>query len=248
MDGSFWWFAAAGFLAQLVDGALGMAYGITATSLLLSSGVPPAAASAAVHAAEVVTSAASGASHIFAGNVLWPVVRKLAIAGCLGGVAGALILVSDIGAYFQPVVSAYLALMGCLLVLKAFRKPELPKSLRGLEPLGFAGGFLDAIGGGGWGPIVSGTLVLSGNEPRFMIGSSATAEFFVTVAVTIAFAGSLSGAEFGWIGFALVLGGLPAAPLAAVLVRVAPRSALMAIVGALVVVLGVWGLGRFFLG
>ncbi len=245
MDESFLWIVAIGFAAQLVDGALGMAYGITATSLLLSLGHSPALVSATVHAAEVATSGVAGVSHHLAGNVDRRLMVRLAVAGAAGGVLGAALLASGIGEFFRPVVSAYLALMGLVIIAKALGPLRPPKPLRRIGVLGACGGFLDAVGGGGWGPIVSSTLVLSGNSPNRMIGSSVAAEFFMTVAVTVTFAAKLGLEAFGWAALALVLGGVPAAPLAAWLVRIAPRKPLMVFVGTLVAGLGGLGTWRY---
>lgn len=242
MDETFLLYVAIGFAAQLVDGALGMAYGVTATSLLLSVGVSPVMASAAVHATEVATTGFSATSHHFARNVDWPVVRRLALAGCAGGIAGAYLLSTGAGEALRPIVSTYLMLMGLVLIAKAFRAVRPPRPLRRLGILGAVGGFLDAIGGGGWGPIVSSTLLMSDNAPNRMIGSSAAAEFFVTVAITVTFSAHLDFTAFGTIALALVVGALPAAPLAAVLVRVVPRKPLMIAVGFLIVGLGAIGL------
>lgn len=246
MDDSFLWIMAIGFVAQLVDGALGMAYGITATSLLLSIGFSPPMASAAVHTAEVATSAVSGYSHYLAGNVDRVLMRRLAVAGSAGGVLGAYILASGLGDALRPVVSAYLAIMGLLIIAKTFRSARPPKPFRRLGFLGACGGFLDAVGGGGWGPIVTGTLVLSGNSPNRMIGSSIAAEFFMTAAVTVTFAAHLDLQAFGLAALALVLGGLPSALLAAWIVRIVPRKPLMLAIGVLVVSLGALGVWRFF--
>lgn len=244
MIDDFWEIAAIGFAAQLVDGALGMAYGLTSTSLLLTLGYPPAAASAAVHLAETATTAASATSHAVARNVDWGLVRPLAIAGVLGGIAGASLLATGIGDMLVPFVSAYLTVMGGVILWKAYRATPGIRPPRGLVPLGGIGGFLDAVGGGGWGPIVSGTLVASGNSARHMIGSAIAAEFFVTVAVSITFAGHMGWEDFGWAALALVVGGLPAAPFAAITVRYAPRRLLMVSVGCLIVGLGLHGLWR----
>lgn len=246
MDESFLWMMAIGFAAQLVDGALGMAYGITATSLLLSFGLSPAMASAAVHTAEVATTGVSGLSHHFARNLDWTVVRKLAIAGSAGGVVGAYLLVTGVGDYLRPVVSTYLTLMGLMLIVRAYGRIRPPKPFRHLSTLGFGGGLLDAVGGGGWGPIVTGMLLFSGQTPRRMIGSSVAAEFFMTVAVTITFASHIDLQAFGTVALALVLGGVPAAPLAAVLVRIVPAKPLMLAVGLLIVALGALGLWHIF--
>lgn len=241
---NFWQIAAVGFAAQMVDGALGMAYGLTSTSLLLTLGYSPAAASAAVHLAETATTAVSATSHQVARNVDWKLVRPLAVAGVLGGVAGASLLATGAGDFLQPFVSAYLAVMGGVILWKAFRNLPAIRPPRGLLPLGGCGGVLDAIGGGGWGPIVSGTLVASGSSARHMIGSAIAAEFFVTTAIAVTFAGHLGWQEFGLAALALVVGGVPAAPFAALIVRFAPRRALMFGVGLLIVVLGVFGIWR----
>lgn len=240
----FWLIAGVGFAAQMVDGALGMAYGLTSTSLLLTLGYSPAAASAAVHLAETATTAASAGSHAVARNVDWSLVRPLAIAGVLGGVAGASLLATGLGDLLVPFVSAYLTVMGGVILWKAFANTPAIRPPRGLRRLGGIGGFLDAIGGGGWGPIVSGTLVASGNSARHMIGSAIAAEFFITTAIAITFASHMGIREFGWAALALVVGGLPAAPFAAIIVRYAPRRALMLGVGSLIVALGLFGLWR----
>ena len=240
----FWQIAAVGFAAQMVDGALGMAYGLTSTSLLLTLGYSPAAASAAVHLAETATTAASATAHGVARNVDWQLVRPLAIAGVLGGIAGASLLATGLGALLVPFVSVYLTVMGGVILWKAFRATPGIRPPRGLRPLGAIGGFLDAIGGGGWGPIVSGTLVASGGSARHMIGSAIAAEFFVTTAIAITFAGHMGLREFGWAALALVVGGLPAAPFAALAVRYAPRRLLMVAVGCLIVALGLYGILR----
>ncbi|KZB51694.1 hypothetical protein AUP42_00250 [Thalassospira lucentensis] len=246
MDDFFWWIVLIGFAAQLVDGALGMAYGLTSTSLLISIGLPPAQASATVHAAEVFTTAVSGTSHHFARNVDWKMVRTLAIAGSIGGAAGAALLSSGIGEYLAPFVALYLSALGVLVIAKAVRKVQPPAAMRGLAPLGLVGGFLDAVGGGGWGPIVSSTLVYRGHaEPHRMLGTSAASEFFVTVMITVTFAGHFGLESFGMAALALVIGGVPAAPLAAVLVRIIPRKPLMIAVGLLIVILGGFGIYRF---
>lgn len=238
----FWQIAGVGFAAQLVDGALGMAYGLTSTSLLLTLGYTPAAASAAVHLAESATTAASAASHGMARNVDWRLVRPLAIAGVCGGILGASLLATGIGAWLAPLVTVYLAAMGCVILWKAFRATPGIHPPKGVKTLGGIGGFLDAIGGGGWGPIVSGTLVASGGSARHMIGSSIAAEFFVTTAIAVTFAGHMGLGEFGGAALALVVGGLPAAPFAAYLLRLAPRRGLMVAVGLLIIAIAIYRL------
>ena len=240
----FWLIAAIGFAAQIVDGALGMAYGLTSTALLITLGFSPASASAAVHLAETATTAASAGSHHIARNVDWKLVRPLAFSGVLGGVVGASLLATGIGDVLLPFVSAYLAVMGGLIVWKAYRATPGIRPPRGVLQLGAIGGFLDAIGGGGWGPIVSGTLVASGNSARHMIGSAIAAEFFVTTAIAITFAGHLGWREFGATALALVVGGVPAAPLSALAAKYTPRRILMLGVGCLIVGLGMHGIWR----
>ncbi len=248
MDDAFWQIVVVGFAAQMVDGALGMAYGLTSTSLLLTLGFTPAAASAAVHLAETATTGVSATSHHLARNVDWKLVWPLAISGALGGIASASLLATGLGDMLAPLVSGYLVLMGGVVLWKAFLAVPGIHPPRGVRRLGLAGGFVDAVGGGGWGPVVSSTLLASGGSARHMIGSSNAAEFFVTTAITVTFAGHLGLSEFGWAALALVLGGLPAAPFAAIAVRYAPRRPLMVIVGLLIIALGVRGVLRAFSG
>ena len=166
-------FIAIGFLAQLVDGAIGMAYGITATTTLMSLGVTPATASASVHAAEVFTTAASGAAHWRLGNVDWRLVRRLAVPGMIGGAAGAYVLSTIPGDRIRPIVAAYLLVMGCVIIWRALRTESRPHTCpRHAGLTGFFGGFLDAIGGGGWGAMVTTTLIGRGASPRLAIGSA----------------------------------------------------------------------------
>jgi uncharacterized protein len=178
-----------GFLAQLVDGALGMAFGLISTIALLSLGIPPAQASAAVHTAEVATSGASGLSHLFHRNVDRRLLLTLGVPGVLGGVLGAYVLSNIDGRAIQPFVSAYLLVMGLFILMKAAKLAPTNEDAKVgyAAPLGLVGGFLDAIGGGGWGPMVTSTLIGSGHAPRKVIGSVNVAEFFITVAVATTF-------------------------------------------------------------
>src|SRR5712691_9657116 len=180
-------YIATGFIAQLIDGALGMAYGVTASSLLLSLGVPPAATSATVHAAECFTTGASAISHHAFGNVNRLLFRRLLLPGIIGAVLGAYILVSFLGDVIKPYIAGYLLVMGCVIVLKAFREIPPRTVTTHLAPLGFFGAFVDAIGGGGWGPIVASTLIARGNRLRETVGSVNAVEFFVTLAASITF-------------------------------------------------------------
>ena len=237
-----WVFILAGFVAQLIDGALGMAYGVSSTTVLSSLGVPQKYASAAVHAAEVVTTGISGFSHWRMGNVHFDLARKLVIPGVLGGVIGAYLLVEVDAAWLKPAVAVYLAVMGLVIIVRAFRALA-PRRVRSfLMPLGFVGGLLDAIGGGGWGPIVTSTLVARGNEPRFTVGSVNLTEFFVTTAESVTFILALGGGQFlqyGKIVSGLLIGGAIAAPLAAYAAQKLPHKPFMLLVGILIFVLNV---------
>ena len=226
---------AIGFFAQLVDGALGMAFGLLSTTALLSLGVPPAHASAAVHTAEVVTTGASGTAHVFHRNVHRKLCLALAAAGVLGGVLGAYVLSNIDGQAIRPFVAAYLLVLGMLILLKAARLAPTSEDakIEYAAPLGLVGGFLDAVGGGGWGPLVTSTLIGSGHAPRRVIGSVNAAEFFVTVAVATTFFIELGLAHVEHF-VPLIIGGVLAAPLGGYVARHLNAHALMAVVGALV--------------
>ena len=248
MDPEFWIFFGVGFLAQLVDGSLGMAYGVVSSTVLLAFGVPPAQASASVHVAEVFTTAASGTSHALHKNVDWKLFRRLALPGAIGGIIGAYVLTEIDGDVIRPFITGYLAVIGVFILHKAFStKIRAPRVIgREAVPLGLAGGFLDAVGGGGWGPVVASSLVASGSAPRHTIGTVNTAEFVVTVAISATFivtffTGSWEGAEdiagHAWAVSGLIAGGVIAAPLAAWVVKIIAQKALMILVGLLIVVL-----------
>ncbi len=243
MTGDILLYAAVGFVAQLVDGALGMAFGVISTSVLLALGVPPAIASAGVHAAEVVTTALSGLSHWFHGNVDRRLFLRLATAGVIGGVIGAYILTELPVKIAQPAVAIYLCAMAGLIAYKAFKRRPTAAVTNGVAPLGFAGGFLDAIGGGGWGPIVVSNLVARGNSPRYTIGTVNLAEFFVTLAISIAFFFTIAPTYF-ITAAGLILGGAFAAPLAGWMTKRLPSRLLMLMVGLVVLSLGAIGLVR----
>jgi hypothetical protein len=240
-------FAAIGFGAQLVDGALGMAYGVTATSVLLSFGVAPATASASVHVAEIFTTAAAGFSHWRIGNVAKPLLWRLAIPGMAGGALGAYVATSVPAALLRPAVSLYLLAMGIVILARALRA-RLPGEppLRRVPFLGLVGGFLDGAGGGGWGPLVTSSLVGSGTHPRFAIGSVSVAEFFVTTAISGTFLATI-GLELWPIIAGLLLGGVIAAPLAAWVARRVPARTLMLLVAGLVILLSLRGLAAALL-
>jgi len=238
---SILWFAMVGFLAQMIDGALGMAYGVTATTVLLSLGVPPKYASASVHAAEVVTTGVSGLSHWAAGNVHVDLARRLVVPGVVGAMLGAYVLSSIDGEAIKPWIAGYLGVMGVVIVWKAFSDVAMSHVRSWLEPLGFVGGFADAIGGGGWGPIVTTTLVARGNSPRFTVGSVNLTEFFVTVAQSAVFLVMLRSnyLDYWQALVGLLIGGAVAAPAAAFVTRHLPRRPFMVLVGLLIIGLSV---------
>lgn len=242
MDDAWWLFLAIGMGAQLIDGALGLAFGVTATTFMLGFGTPPAQASAMVHVAEIFTTAASGLSHWKMRNIDWSIVRRLAVPGTIGGAIGATVLANVEGKLIAPFVTAYLAVMGLLIIVKAVRRiATLQPSWRGMPAVGFFGGLLDAIGGGGWGPIVTSTLIGGGHAPRYVVGSVNLTEFFVTVVTSAAFAVSLGFADILPV-IPLILGGLLVAPFAGYLTRIVPARVLMLLVGCLVLGLSVRGL------
>ena len=239
---AFWSAVAVGLLAQTVDGALGMAYGITSTSFLLATGVSPAVASASVHIAEVFTTGVSGVSHIKLGNVNKNLFLRLLLPGMVGAITGAWLLSSVDGDAIKPYVAGYLLLMGLYVFSKIFRKIRSRRDEpRHVAKLGLAGGFVDAVGGGGWGPVVTTTLIGTGHDPRMTIGSVNLAEFFLTFVAAIAFA--LLVGEGPWPTVAgLVLGGLFAAPFAAYLTSRLHTKALLALVGTLISVVSLYNL------
>lgn len=232
--------AVVGLAAQLVDGSLGMGYGVTSSTLLILVGLTPAAASASVHISELGTNLASGASHWRLQNVDWRVVARIAGPGAIGAFLGATVLSHLSTEAAAPVMATILALLGIYIIIRFIVgvKPRLKQALtlRFLAPLGLFAGFIDATGGGGWGPVATPALLADGRmEPRKVIGSIDTAEFAVSAAASIGFLIGLGSAGIHW-GFALALlaGGLVAAPLAAYLVRIAPAHLLGVAVGGLI--------------
>lgn len=235
--------ALVGLGAQLVDGSLGMAYGVTSTTLLLAIGTNPAAASATVHLAEIGTTLASGASHWKFGNVDWRVVLKIGIPGAVGAFAGATFLSSLDTSVAAPVMSLILLTLGVYVLVrftvKGLRKDRLGHPLRSrfLAPLGLVAGFVDSTGGGGWGPVGTPAILASGRlEPRKVVGSIDTSEFLVSVAASLGFLLALGSEDidFAWV-VALLAGGLVAAPIAAWLVRHVPPRVLGSAVGGVIV-------------
>lgn len=235
-DQTFFWFLLAGFLAQIVDGALGMAYGVTSNTVLLSFGLSPKLASAAVHTAEVFTTGVSGLSHIRFGNFDKALFFKLIVPGVLSASVGAYLLGAVIdGDFIKPYISAYLLFLGAVIIFKAVkRKLILGNNTKNAPYYALFGGFLDAIGGGGWGPIVTSNLINKGNTPSSVIGTVNTAEFFVTyftAGILIYFTGIQS-----WqIILGLILGGTLAAPLGAYVTKILPSKIMMIVVGVLII-------------
>jgi uncharacterized membrane protein YfcA len=246
MTTEFFLLLAIGFLAQLVDGALGMAYGVITNAALLSIGLAPAQASALVHTAEIFTTGASAASHIYHRNVDWRFVSRLGVAGVLGAILGAWILSNIDVTAARRYVYVYLLLMGAYILWRSIRIAPIRERPAGwMPPAGFVAGFLDASGGGGWGPVLTSTLVGSGHAPRHTVGSVNTAEFFVTVASATTFFVELGASPLDHL-IPLVIGGLLAAPVGGWAVkRISPRV-LMTAVGLLIVTLSLWQVARAF--
>ncbi|MEQ1578112.1 MAG: sulfite exporter TauE/SafE family protein [Hyphomicrobium sp.] len=226
-----------GFVAQMVDGAIGMAYGVTSTSVLLSLGVSPATASACVHAAETFTTGASGLAHWKLGNVDRSLVLRLVVPGMTGGALGAYALSELPGDVLRPYISGYLLILGIVIIWKAInQRPVQGAAPVAVAPLGFFGGLLDAMGGGGWGPIVTSSLLGQGTPPRYAIGSVNLSEFFVTLTISATFFLTV-GLSLWPIIAGLIAGGIIAAPFAAYATKHIPDKVLMLIVGCVVVLL-----------
>jgi len=237
-------FIAVGFLAQLIDGALGMAFGVISTTLFVTLGVPPATASAGVHTVECFTTGVSGISHIFHRNVDWKMLLRLTIPGVIGAVLGAYVLTQIDAATVKPFVLAYLSFIGLYLIWRGIRYPPHHKPPKIVEPLGFVGGFLDAAGGGGWGPVVTGNLLVQGAEPRITIGTVNTAEFLVTVSASITFILALGLQAFSAATIGLLIGGVAAAPIAAVVARRTRPKVLLVMVGTVLTLTSLYGIYR----
>jgi len=230
----FFLFVAAGFVAQMIDGALGMAYGVSSTTFLMSTGVPPAVASASVHIAEVFTTGASGIAHWRFGNVDTKLLKRLVFPGALGAGLGAFVLSSFDASAIKPYISVYLVIMGTVIIFKALRKRVAFKEPKRVGLLALFGGFVDACGGGGWGPIVTTTLIGSGNHPRLTIGTVNAVEFFVAFTASGIFT-LFIGVDSWQVIAGLILGGIIAAPLGALLTQRVNIKASMIFVGLLII-------------
>ncbi|MCW5910002.1 MAG: sulfite exporter TauE/SafE family protein [Cyclobacteriaceae bacterium] len=234
-------FVLGGFIAQMIDGSLGMAYGVSATTFLLSFGISPAASSASVHTAEIFTSGVSGLTHLRFQNVNKKLFKSLLVPGMLGAVAGAYILFSleDYNYIIRPVVSVYTLILGMAIIRKAvlmqIRKKRKTKNVPALAAFG---GFMDSIGGGGWGPIVTTTLIARGRHPRYTVGSVNLAEFFVSLASSLTFFATIGLSHLQIIA-GLMLGGVIAAPLAAKITSRLPVKRMMIFVGIVVVLVSI---------
>lgn len=238
LDSKFYWMIAAGFLAQMVDGALGMGYGVVSTTVLMSLGVNLSAISGSIHTAEMFSSGASGYSHYKFGNVNKKLFKALLIPGIIGAVVGAYLLSKfgdEYSKYIRPIIASYTMLLGLRILIIAFRKKNnKPKKVKNVGWLAGAGGFLDSFGGGGWGPLVTSTLISKGRSPRFVIGSVSISEFFITLASALTFF-SLIGVSHWQVIVGLIIGGVVAAPLAARLSGKLPTKTMFICVGIMVI-------------
>jgi uncharacterized membrane protein YfcA len=237
-------FVAIGFAAQLIDGALGMAFGVISTTLLISTGVEPRVASASVHAVETFTTGVSGISHTLHKNVDWRLFARIVIPGVIGGVLGAYVLTRIPAATARPVVLAYLACIGVYLLWRGAMHRHTEKEPRIVEPLGLIGGFLDAAGGGGWGPVVTSNLLVQGASPRRVIGTVNTAEFFLTVTISATFIAALGWAAFTKATVGLLIGGVVAAPIGAYVAKRVNADLLLTMVGTVLTITSLYGLYR----
>jgi uncharacterized membrane protein YfcA len=233
-----------GFAAQLVDGALGMAYGQISSTMLISMGVPPAAASAGVHTAETFTTAVSGISHVAHRNVDWRLFFRIVIPGVIGGVLGAYVLTQVDAGTAKPFVLTYLTALGLYLFYRGIMHRHTERQPKVVAPLGLVGGFLDAAGGGGWGGIVTSNLLVQGSNPRKTIGTVNTAEFFLTITISATFVATLGWKAFTVATTGLLLGGVVAAPFGAWIAKRINPDVLLAFVGALLTLVSVYGLYR----
>jgi uncharacterized membrane protein YfcA len=237
-DYHFVFFVLAGFLAQMVDGVLSMGYGVTSATCLMSFGVPPVAMSGAIHTSEIFTTGISGYSHYKFGNVNKKLFRHLVIPGIIGAILGAVMLVylnDQYGKWIMPVVAVYAGFLGLKILIKAFQVQPRSRKVRRIGWLAWIGGFLDSFGGGGWGPIVTSSLIAKGRSPKYTIGSVSLTEFFVTLSSAFTF--FLTVGVSNWnIVLGLLIGGGIAAPIAARLAGKLPRKTMMIAVGIMVMI------------
>lgn len=236
-------FIAVGFAAQLVDGALGMAFGVITNTLLVGLlGISPAQASQKVHVVECFTTATSGLSHLFHRNIDGKLFARLVIPGVIGGVTGAYLLTSIDGEAIKPYVLLYLAAMGLYLLVRGLLYPPKLREARHVAPLGLLGGFLDAAGGGGWGPVVTSNLLVQGAEPRKVVGTVNAAEFFLTVSISATFIYHLGLADLAGATLGLLIGGVLAAPFAAVAAKRFSPKLMLIMVGVALTATSAYGI------
>jgi uncharacterized protein len=241
-------FIAVGFAAQLVDGALGMAFGVISNTLLVGvMGVPPALASQRVHVVECFTTATSGISHLLHGNIDKRLFFRLLVPGMIGGVLGAYVLSNLDAEVVKPFVLLYLSGIGIYLLVRGIFWPPKIKEARLIEPLGLFGGFLDAAGGGGWGPVVTSNLLIQGADPRKVVGTVNAVEFFLTVTVSAAFIYHLGFADLAGATLGLLIGGLLAAPLGAWAAKHFNPKTMLILVGVVLTLTSLYGVYRAWL-
>lgn len=248
LDWEFAKYIIIGFIAQMIDGTLGMAYGVSCSTLLLSFGVSPKVATASVHTAEVFTTGVSGLSHLRLGNIDKKLFSRIVITGVIGSVTGAY-LISDIidGNFIKPYITAYLLILGVVILIKGIRnKAKEFRRVKRAELLALVGGLLDAIGGGGWGPIVTSNIINQGNDPRQTVGTVNTAEFFVTFFSTGVFM-FFVGIESWKVVLGLISGGVLAAPFGALLLSRINRRAIMIAIGIVIIVTSLYSLMKLYL-
>jgi len=240
-------FIVVGFLAQLVDSAIGMAFGVIGNALLVVIGLPPTSASAVTHVVEGFTSGVSGVSHALQRNVDWPLFARLVIPGIAGGLLGVWALTHLRLDILRPVMLVYLGATGIYLIWRGSRRAQAYRRMRAVGPIGFFAGFLDAFGGA-WGPVTTGSLIAQGMTPRMAVGTVNAAEFFVTVTVLSAFVGRLGFHAFSIAAAGLLIGGVVASPIGALVTRRASPRSLTQWIGGVMVALGLWGLFALALG
>ena len=242
-------FIAVGFAAQLVDGALGMAFGLISNTLLVGVlGVPPALASQRVHLVECFTTATSGISHLLHGNIDKTLFFRLLIPGMIGGILGAYVLTSLDAGLVKPFVLAYLTAIGIYLLVRGLLYPPKIKQAKLIAPLGLFGGFLDAAGGGGWGPVVTSNLLIQGADPRKVVGTVNSVEFFLTLTVSAAFIFHLGVADVAGATLGLLIGGIVAAPLGAWAAKHFPPKQMLILVGFVLSLTSAYGVYKALAG
>ena len=234
-------FISIGFIAQLIDGCLGMAYGVFSSSILIAMGIPLPATSASVHFSEIFTTLASGVSHLKLKNIDISLLKKLTIPGIIGGVVGAYFLYSFQSDILKNLIAIYLLILGIRILVLAYKTNRRQSQTKSVPLLGFLGGFFDALGGGGWGPIINTTLIARGNAPKQTIGTVSMAEFFVTMAQSIVFF-SLIGLCHWNIIFGLIIGGICAAPLSAYMCKKINTKLLMFVIAIVIISMNLYSL------